>query len=711
MFSVKPVAKKVSEAPQAENPLQKKQDLPSPLKVTEQTWTRSFSGSAQGVNFQLRIQREASGHLHARYQVVPGRKSSGWHLEGQVREDDSFVLKGTENDAIFEGQFGLSGHLLTASFRNKAFVVDSMRLIRTSMGLQTRSNSSQEAKTRLSEAPEAQASPQPEVSAETGEVVSAPAQGGASRWEAVKTGFSGFDGNPELQQAIVWGAAELNVNPNALAAVIGYESAGTFSPGVENEAAKRQGKKGAVGLIQFTPSVGIPALNHFLASPAGRARARELGISATSVSREGLLEMSPTEQMKFVVLYFNIPVNRLNPHDEYDAIYQEILAPGRESEIWYRASDKSGNYAANRQFDSDGDGIITRLEAAGEIEDQGFVINYFKQGSVADGTKAGMPVQETGQNLQNPQKTGKVTPETSEPQRAEPQKTDFDTRVSQALEAFTDRFTYPISVSWKEGQNQKSKQLHIRTPYFIYSGEMKDSAMANRARMSQADRRAFEKAPTPTKFGKGSPEEMASFTQTLIDLNPFGVPAKDITAGMVTGWLKKYGIGVDCSGFVTQMLDYATTEVVGKDPKLGNTGVREFRNSTSLHGNAGEFRKVASPAEVRPGDTMWLQGHIRIVTRVGPGPGGKGIQMMIAESTPNEQLPASLAQGGVYRIGVDKAIWWFPNADRFTKTGVQKKVSGYEWNSSAADEWDTPNTLRLESMYFSRYQPLAAGKK
>lgn len=720
MFTVKPRQQQQS----AVAPTAKTSQLrPAPLKANEQAWSRSFSGSAKGVNFQVRIQRDSSGHLHARYQVTPGRRSEGWHLEGQVREDNTFVLKGTENGAVMEGSFAEGGRALTASFHNKEFSVADLRLVQTlPVAKLPPATSQQQTTTTEGPAPQpaastATASPAPQVKdqpATTQEPERTPQQAAKPQWQAVKTGLKGFDSNTEVQQAILWGAQKLQVNPNDLAAVIGYESAGTFSPGVENEAARKQGKKGAVGLIQFTPSVGIPALNQYLATRAGQAKAKELGISETSVTRDGLLGMTATQQMKFVVLYFSIPVNRLSPGDKYDAIYQEILAPGRESEIWYRASDKNNNYRDNRQFDTNNDGEITRLEAAGEIREQGFVVDYFKQSAGGTSQAAGQ-----GAAGAKPAPAGQVAPPARQqggqrdtaPQQAETAPAGFDAQVTQALEEFTGRFVFPVTVHWKEGQAQKSKQLSVRTPYFIYSGDMLKTVQGNRARMSAADHRAYIQAPRLTTFGKGSPEEMSSFVQTLVELNPFGVPAQNITSGMITGWLKKYGIGVDCSGFVTQALDYATTQVVGKDPHIGDAKIRVNRASGSLHGNKGEFAKVGSPAEVKPGDTMWLPGHIRIVTRVGPGPGGKGIQMMIAESTPNEQLPASLAQGGVYRNGVDEAIWWFPEANRFTWKGVKKKVSGYNWNEQAGDQWETPNTLTDETLYFSRYAPLDAGRK
>lgn len=102
---------------------------PADLKTQPAAWERVFTGQAQGVHFELRLQRDDTGHLHGRYVVIPG-KPQGWHLEGQIRKDNTFALKGTENDALFEGTFSDNAMSLTASFRNKNFRVERFMLTR-----------------------------------------------------------------------------------------------------------------------------------------------------------------------------------------------------------------------------------------------------------------------------------------------------------------------------------------------------------------------------------------------------------------------------------------------------------------------------------------------------------------------------------------------------------------------------------------------------
>ncbi|WP_407572480.1 DUF4157 domain-containing protein [Deinococcus altitudinis] len=742
---------------------------PAPLKANEQTWVRHYSGQAKGVQFRLTVRRDSGGHLHARYRVTPGHRK-GWHLEGQIRKDNSFVLHGN-NGATFVGRFQPGGEGLTAAFhRGTAFTVDQLRLNRDgaerpapkaatpaavtphpaaphpSVSGPARVQAPQPARRAAPSTdhpiavPPAPVAQHPEASraAETPSGVAPPTN---QLWKAQHTGIKGFDQHPEVQAAILWGAQQLKVDPNELAATIGYETSGSFNPAVENEAARRKGKKGAVGLIQFTPSVGIPSLNDFLETKAGKLRAKALGISAITVTRSGLMKMTPMEQMRYVVLYFNIPLNAVPAGATYDRIYQEILAPGRDGDVWYTKG--TTNYEKNKQFDTNNDGQITRIEAASVLRDQGMVINYFAPGESTPGGQqpaalkpvaakpgpgkpapsvpvppsrppAPAPERQTSTPAVVAAKPVKQPVQVTAPAQVNPRmdsQTPFDDRVTQALTTFTQAYRFPVTLRWQEGGQTMEKTLEVQTPYYINAGGIQTTVRAHRAAMSAADRAIFQAMPSEVRLGKASPEQMHAAAQLVAQRNPFGVSAEKITGAMLTAWLKKYGLGVDCSGFVSQALDYATTQVGGHDPHIGDARVRVNRASGSLHGQNSEFQKIASPGEVRPGDTMWLGGHIRIVLQVGSGPGGKGVQMMIAESTPNTQLPEARAHGVEDLLGVDRSIWWFSKADKFTRAGLKKKTESYNWDALPTDKWETPNTAQIEKFYFSRYQPLAQSRK
>ncbi|MVN85267.1 peptidoglycan DD-metalloendopeptidase family protein [Deinococcus sp. HMF7620] len=104
---------------------------PAALKKAPKKWERTFLGKGKGVQFQLRLVRDETGHLHGRYMAKPGQ-GSGWHVEGILREDNTFAVKGTENNAVFEGRFSPDGRRITTSFTNETesgkFHVESMAM-------------------------------------------------------------------------------------------------------------------------------------------------------------------------------------------------------------------------------------------------------------------------------------------------------------------------------------------------------------------------------------------------------------------------------------------------------------------------------------------------------------------------------------------------------------------------------------------------------
>lgn len=782
---------------------------PTPERPATQRWTRQFTGTARGVHFKLRVQREAGGALHAWYQVTPGHPS-GWPLSGHAQPDGQFTLRG-HNGAVFEGRFLPGGGGVIAHFqRGRAFEVDQLTLTRTfgapastlpalpaapkprvARPAPVTGAASPKRTERAPARPPAPSAgqllrpfglPVHAASPATASPASAAPGTAGGPWKAKRTGLRGFDRQPEVQAAILWGAEQLRVDPNELAATIGYETMGAFSPAKENEAARKDGKKGAVGFIQFTPSVGIPALNGHLKSRAGRAQARALGITVTHVTRADLLGLSPMEQMRFVVLYFQIPDNSLPAGAKYDKIYQKIIAPNRNGEVLYREGGKA--YEKNRQFDRNHDGQITRHEAAATIRHEGYVTRYFERVQTTPGVARKAPQAQAA--TKTPQTNAKAPPKVSPPVRPEPSLLDrawsaltsayddltgqapehqappappqtardttaqtkerraastkaghhpptrpdtaqgFDAQVTQALLAFTQAYRFPIYLRWEEDGKTQTKTIEVQTPYFMNKGntlakvederrkihrDEQSRKKINKGRLKpdemkidqprEQDQRVFDLLPAGVKTGKNSAATMASCARTIAKANPFGVPTRDITGAMITAWMRRYGIGVDCSGFVSQALNDAVKHAGGQDPDLKEaSGMLSHENH--------KFDAVKAPRDVRPGDTMWLQGHIRIVLQVGPGPEGKGIQMMIAESTVDPGLPYGVAHGlkTSDRIGVDRALWWFQNPDRFEVAETRKRRSkSYEWTSSSKDVWRP--VRQEEALRFSRFKALS----
>jgi hypothetical protein len=128
-------------------------------------------------------------------------------------------------------------------------------------------------------------------------------------------------------------------------------------------------------------------------------------------------------------------------------------------------------------------------------------------------------------------------------------------------------------------------------------------------------------------------------------------------------------------GFVCQALNRLMAEA--------GRGERISTSSGYLRGgghNPRAFDLVAAPRDLRPGDTMWKEGHIRIVTRVRAAGDGT-VEFTTAESS------------SVGLIGPVAKEWRCPDAARFAGSQVRRKGA-----------W-APNG---EANAYSRYKPLAA---
>jgi hypothetical protein len=139
---------------------------------------------------------------------------------------------------------------------------------------------------------------------------------------------------PELRK-LVDVALGLGMDPDHLAAVISFETGGTFSPSIKNPGSS------ATGLIQFMEST-----------------ARRLGTTTAE-----LAGMSVIEQLDWVARYFASWSGRLHSvADVYMAVFAPVGVGQAESFVLY--ADPTAAYQANKGLDSNGDGTITKGEAA-----------------------------------------------------------------------------------------------------------------------------------------------------------------------------------------------------------------------------------------------------------------------------------------------------------------------------------------------------------
>ncbi|MXV18891.1 CHAP domain-containing protein [Deinococcus xianganensis] len=318
---------------------------PRPLKAGTQTWQRTFRGAANGITFQLRIIRKPNGHLSARYQATPG-KGSGWHLEGHLRDDNTFTLKGTQNNAEFQGTISPDGKTVTSSFTNvttkDTFTVSELTLrmaawVNTSQAVQSQQNTG--------------------ASSSTGPQQS---DSSAADWEKTIT--------PEMRKRLPALSepdfiAKLNemckrigIPSDLLLAVMTFESA-DHDHGTRGLDPKADNGLGYYGLIQFGPEA-----------------AKDLGL----VTAKDFQKMSATEQLPYVEKFLKthgVPqavakAKSENRNITLEEIYMSILGGNANkaySSVWKTKAANPSGYKNNSGLDSNGDFAITPTEAADAV--------------------------------------------------------------------------------------------------------------------------------------------------------------------------------------------------------------------------------------------------------------------------------------------------------------------------------------------------------
>jgi len=147
--------------------------------------------------------------------------------------------------------------------------------------------------------------------------------------------------NPDLKEGISSLATKYNIPPNALMAVMDFETGGSFDPAETNKAGS-----GAIGLIGFLPKT-----------------ARSLGTTTAE-----LAQMSQTDQLVYVEKYFDQFGDRLSGGN-LDDIYMAVLWPkaiGKpDGYVLFRRGTVA--YRQNSGLDHNEDGTITKYEAATKV--------------------------------------------------------------------------------------------------------------------------------------------------------------------------------------------------------------------------------------------------------------------------------------------------------------------------------------------------------
>ena len=149
--------------------------------------------------------------------------------------------------------------------------------------------------------------------------------------------------DPEFAGEVQRLATKYSVNPMALLAVMDFETGGTFDVAQKNAAGS-----GATGLIQFMPKT-----------------ARSLGTSV-----EELAGMSRAEQMVYVEKYLDQFAGKIRGQKGVDDIYMAVLWPAAAGKPDGYPIFKSGTiaYEQNKGLDTNGDGTVTKFEAASKVK-------------------------------------------------------------------------------------------------------------------------------------------------------------------------------------------------------------------------------------------------------------------------------------------------------------------------------------------------------
>lgn len=140
-------------------------------------------------------------------------------------------------------------------------------------------------------------------------------------------------------KALVDAANWIGINPDWLASVIAFETAGSFDPAKPNAAGS-----GATGLIQFMPST-----------------AKRLGTSTAELAK-----MSFTQQLEYVKKYFEPVRGKLKSLED---TYLVVFYPKAIGKPLDYVVGESGTkvYSQNKGFDKAAKGYITKQDITGTI--------------------------------------------------------------------------------------------------------------------------------------------------------------------------------------------------------------------------------------------------------------------------------------------------------------------------------------------------------
>ncbi|MCP5096976.1 MAG: hypothetical protein GY943_15615 [Chloroflexi bacterium] len=230
-------------------------------------------------------------------------------------------------------------------------------------------------------------------------------------------------------------------------------------------------------------------------------------------------------------------------------------------------------------------------------------------------------------------------------------------RISDDIEKTVSVFVHPPYMCyWVDLIDDEAKFNKIAERHQLRLLRVRDAReSANGVVNGFLDRQFHQSKSRERYFASGRAElnEIRAFLQEAVDAKivPIsgGKPHPD--GHDLRNWLKKYGVGIDCSGFVQQALKQVISRIQTQTkpfqpvkPEIpflrclpiyrNMTG--EIRNGESL------FRMVATPVQARPGDIVVNRHHMRIVMQAS-AECDDGLILMLAESTSATDIPSNYA--------------------------------------------------------------------
>ncbi len=263
---------------------------------------------------------------------------------------------------------------------------------------------------------------------------------------------------------------------------------------------------------------------------------------------------------------------------------------------------------------------------------------------------------------------------------------DWESIITQQLESFLQRFSHiTIIVRWVEDTGTQCRErmepVTVHPPYFINKDaegvDRKQTALENRQNARTEVKSLLNEIRRPTTHrrggmgrrralvGKSTPEDIQVILQQAVDrgLVEPQEGSSHPTSEDLRNWLVRYGIGIDCSGFVAQALNQVMEQVRSAPLSSAETLDPSNTGSISLRGGNRRFSTVSRPQDLRPGDTMHKPGHIRIVTRVTTNSQGH-IEFTTAESS------------SVDDVGPTRNVWRYENPEVFENL---QRWNGSDW--------------------------------